>query len=204
MRDNCAFLIKIAIMCFMFFYSYIVVADTLSQKSDHSIIQQSSNSTVQKSSNIPSKSDKKSVWKKIWGDPTPNRLLLGLFSLHLMSLYKPSTDPNKQPPNWNNQLIGISYHGFFGATLVNSCNTRAYAAGIERYWFTTVVTPHFDYSLGYRLGLVTGYTQKTYYLAKYTPVLPFPELIFDLSYRKVQVEFMWCFQVLGVGFAYRF
>lgn len=146
--------------------------------------------------------DEKTTWQKIKGVPTPNRLILGMFSLHLMPYFKHSHHSSHD--NWNNQLIAISYHGYFVGTFINSLYKRAYAAAIERYWFTTKVNESFDYSLGYRLGLVTGYTQKTYPLAKYSPVLPFPQVIFDMSIYHVQVELMWCFQVVSIGFAYRF
>ena len=146
--------------------------------------------------------NEKTVWEKIKGVPTANRLLVGMFSLHLMPYFKHPYHPSHD--NWNNQMIAISYHGYFIGTLVNSLYKRVYAAGIERYWFTTKVSGNFDYSLGYRLGLITGYTKKTYPLAQYSPVLPFPQLIFDMSIYHVQVEFMWCFQVISLGFAYRF
>lgn len=146
--------------------------------------------------------NEKSFWQKIKGMPTSNRLLLGMFSLHLMPYFKRSHHSSHD--NWNNQMIAISYHGYFVGTLINSLYKRAYAAGIERYWFTTKVNENFDYSLGYRLGLITGYTKKTYPFAKYSPVLPFPQMIFDMSIRHVQIELSWCFQVISLGFAYRF
>lgn len=146
----------------------------------------------------------KSFWSKLWGEPTQSRLLIGMFSWHLMSWLKPSTDPNKRGDNWNNELIAISYHGYFAGTLINSLYNRAYVAGIERYWFTTTKSKNFSYSLGYRLGLITGYTQKTFVLAKYSPVLPFPQLIFDMHIMHVDVELSWCIQVFSAGFGYRF
>lgn len=149
------------------------------------------------------KPEKTSWWTKLKGKPTPNRLMLGMFSLHLMQYFKPPHGDKKRD-NWNNQLIAFSYRGYFAGTLVNSLYKRAYVAGIERYWYSRKVSKHFGYDVGYRLGLITGYTQKTYWIAKYTPVLPFPQVIFDLDFSHVQVEFYWCFQVIGAGFAYRF
>lgn len=157
-----------------------------------------------KKSNVSDNNNKTTFWEKLKGKPTPNRLMLGMFSLHLMHYFKPSHDPNKQGDNWNNQLVALSYHGYFAGTLVNSLYNRAYAAGIERYWYSKKVSQRFGYDVGYRLGLITGYTQKTYWLAKYTPVLPFPQVIFDLDVLHLQLEFSWCFQVISFGFAYRF
>ncbi len=141
--------------------------------------------------------EEKGFWSKAWGTAMPTTIYLGMVTTH----FNPASDTKD---NWNNNLIAASYDGFFVGTFLNSFGVRAYAAGIARYWFTTDVTPNFNYSLGYRLGLVSGYTKTFIPLAAYTPVLPFPQVVYDLSYHNVGLELSWCVVTVSAGFFYRF
>lgn len=138
----------------------------------------------------------KTFWQKLAGESTPNRFMFDMFSAHLK---------DRHSENWHNEAFVLFYHGYFAGTFVNSLYNRAYVVGIDRYWFTTTVNRKFEYSLGYRLGLITGYTEKTYWLAKYSPVLPFPQVVFDMTFfTHAQLELSWCAQVLSAAFVYRF
>lgn len=85
-----------------------------------------------------------------------------------------------------NALVGGSYRGFFGATFVNSYGDRALAAGIQRG--ITQANRSFTTSLGYRVGMVTGYDERFLPIAAHTPLIPFAQIVGGLDHRRVGAE----------------
>lgn len=114
--------------------------------------------------------------EKAWGDPAPATLYLGMVTMHL--------NPESNEENWNNQLIAVSYKDYFAGTLLNSYHDRAYAAGIEREWFTHEISTNVEGRLGYRLGLITGYDARMIWFANDLPALPFAQIIYDMTWHK--------------------
>lgn len=136
--------------------------------------------------------------KKIWGTPSPEPMLaLGMWSYHLKH-------ESEDMDNSRNNLIGFSYKGLFGATFVNSENRRSYAVGIQRYWVTEPLKADFTWQLGYRLGLVYGYDDKLGRIATITPVVPFPQVISDLTWKNFGWEVSYTWVVVSTGFYIRF
>lgn len=134
----------------------------------------------------------RSFWSKLWGNPAPTAIYPLMFTFHL--------EPSSRDDNWNNQLIAGTYKGFFAGTFINSFYDRGYAAGIERMWDTEQLSDNFKNSVGYRLGLVSGYDQRLMALAAKTPVLPFPQVIDDITWKHVGVELSWCVDTVSAGF----
>ena len=134
----------------------------------------------------------RSFWSKLWGTPAPTAIYPGMVTFHL--------EPGSRDDNWNNQLIAATYKGYFAGTFINSFYDRGYAAGIQRMWDTEQLSDNFKNSVGYRVGLVTGYDERLAPIAAKTPVLPFPQVIDDITWKHVGVELSWCVDTVSAGF----
>lgn len=119
----------------------------------------------------------------LWGSsPCETRLYLGMWSVHA----------TKKERNGNNQLIGFSYNSFAAGTFVNSYGNRGVTVGIQRIWLTGLLKHDLNYQLGYRFGLVSGYEGHNLTGIEATrnwPVIPYAQLIFDLSWKHLGIEF---------------
>lgn len=103
----------------------------------------------------------------------------------------------------NNRVVGVTVGGWFAATFNNSFGRRAYAAGLQRQflsarhgWTTT--------SLGYRLGLVSGYDGRLMRLARKTPVMPLVQPFVSFDVARVGVEVSYTFVVVSATVSLRF
>lgn len=134
----------------------------------------------------------RSFWSKLWGTPAPTAIYPGMFTFHL--------EPGSRDDNWNNQLIAGTYKGFFAGTFINSFYDRGYAAGIQRMWDTEQLSDNVKNSVGYRVGLVSGYDERLAPIAAKTPVLPFPQVIDDITWKHVGIELSWCVDTVSAGF----
>ena len=135
--------------------------------------------------------------EKAWGTPAPATLYLGMVTLHI-------NEHSRSNDNWNNQLIAATYDGYFAGTLLNSFYDRAYVAGIQRVFFSQQISENFSQSVGYRIGFISGYDERMMSFAKNTPVLPFPQLIYDLSWKHAGVEFGLLPMAATAGLFYQF
>ena len=103
----------------------------------------------------------------------------------------------------NNWAVGMTWHGFFGATFLNSFGRRAFTGGIQRRIVGTGGHP-IDASLGYRLGFVTGYDGRFMRFARKTPVLPLIQPFVTIDVRHVGFEVSYTFVVVSAAVSYRF
>jgi len=124
----------------------------------------------------------------------PTRLYFGMWTTHL------KRDVVALDNNW---VIGASYRGLFAATFLNSFGRRAYTAGIQRTLFTAEPRP-FGASIGYRVGLVSGYDGRFMRIARDTPVLPLVQPFVSLDVQHIGVEVSYTFVVVSVAASYRF
>ena len=124
----------------------------------------------------------------------PARVYFGMWTTHLRS------DVVALHNNW---VIGGTYRGVFGATFRNSFGRRAFTAGIQRTIVRTEPRP-FGASLGYRVGLVSGYDGRFMRIARDTPVLPFIQPFVTVDVQHIGVEVSYTFVVLSVAASYRF
>lgn len=138
----------------------------------HANTSQDNNSTMNKTDH-----ENKSFWRSLYGTIAPEpRLTLGMWSLHA----------TKKRRNGNNQMIGFSYRGFTIGTFVNSYYRRAYAVGIQRFWLTRPITQDLSYQIGYRLGLVTGYSGHNLTgirALKNAPFIPYAQIMLDFNWK---------------------
>lgn len=136
-------------------------------------------------------------WEKMWGEPVPATLYLGMVTVH----FNPDS---LSDDNWNNQLVGVVYDGYFAGTLLNSFHDRAYVAGIQRYFYRQKISENVTQNVGYRLGLISGYDERMLSFAANTPLLPFPQLIYELSWKHVGIEFGLLPMAATAGLFYQF
>ena len=124
----------------------------------------------------------------------PTRLYFGMWTAHL------KRDVVALDNNW---VIGGTYRGVFGATFLNSFGRRAFTAGLQRTLIASEPRP-FGASLGFRVGLVSGYDGMFMRLARETPVLPFIQPFVTLDVQHIGVEISYTFVVVSVAASYRF
>jgi hypothetical protein len=122
------------------------------------------------------------------------RLYVGMWTTHLKH------DAVSLRNNW---VAGLTYRGFFGGTFLNSYGRRAFTAGIQRT--ILAAEPHpFGASLGYRVGLVSGYDGRFMRIARETPVLPFVQPFVTLDVHRVGFEIQYTFVIVSVAASVRF
>lgn len=127
-------------------------------------------------------------------DHRTNRLYVGMWTTHLK-------DPAIVLDN--NWLIGVSYRGVFGATFVNSFGRRAFTGGLQR----TIVSAgggHLGASIGYRIGVVTGYDGRFMRIARQTPVMPLVQPFVTFDVERVGLEVSYTFVVVSAAVSIKF
>jgi hypothetical protein len=124
----------------------------------------------------------------------PTRIYFGMCTLHLRD------DVVALDNNW---AIGIASHGFFGATFLNSYGRRAYTTGLQRTIFSTEPAL-VGASLGFRLGLISGYDGRFMRIARDTPVLPLVQPFASVDVGHVGVEISYTFVIVSMAIAYKF
>ena len=124
----------------------------------------------------------------LWGRPFSNRLYLGMWTVHFQ--------PGDDQENVNN-LLGLTYNGYFVGTFRNTHRDQVVAAGWHRALYKDK-WGIFDVEAGYRLGLMYGYT-------KFLPKLaPLPQAVIDIDYDGFGIELAWAGVVFSGSFYYRF
>lgn len=156
------------------------------------------NQTIKKpQQNTVSTSDmEKKVVTHLWGYPAPNALYLGMVTYHLQH--------SDHDERWNNNLMAMNYHGYFLGTLKNSFDDRAYAFGIERLWGKQPLPCNFSNEVGYRIGVISGYDERMMRIAKYTPLLPFPQVIDTIMWKNVGLQMGWSVVTVSAILTYHF
>jgi hypothetical protein len=105
-------------------------------------------------------------------------------------------DPQFPEVDWTRGL-GVQFSTWFGATLINSYGKRTFAAGVERDWFTGRWKA-VRFGTGFRVGLVTGYDERLFALAGYTPVLPFGGLLVWTRVGAVGLDAFYVYRTITV------
>ena len=129
---------------------------------------------------------------RLWGRPFRDRLYLGMWTLHVSS-GKDQEDEN--------QLLGMSWKGYYGGTFINTHGDRVVSAGWQRTLFQQRYG-EVEVEAGYRAGMMYGYTK---YLRLYdTRFFPLFQALLDIEYKQFGVEFSWAGVVFTAGLYYRF
>lgn len=129
----------------------------------------------------------------LWASPASNRLYMGMWSYHFH---------HKKEQDWNNQLLAFSHQGFYGGTFINTHGDRVVTAGVQRAWLKARSNNNVRVEVGYRLGMMYGYTR---YLTLFgTRFYPLLQVITDIDYQGFGIELSWAGVVTTVGFSIRF
>ncbi|MGF1612849.1 MAG: hypothetical protein ACFCVA_02780 [Gammaproteobacteria bacterium] len=126
----------------------------------------------------------------VLGEPGQDNLYLGMWSHHLKG---------NEGYQTQNDLIGVSYDGYFFGTFINSYDDRAWSAGAQRDVYENRWR-RLKLEGGYRAGLLYGYDNVTVGDTKLGPLL---QLYADVSYRQVGLQFSWALEVVTAGLLVR-
>lgn len=128
------------------------------------------------------------------GSSSRLRIYVGMWSTHIRDLGRGIS---------NNWLVGLGWRGLYGGTFVNSYGNRSFTAGIQRTVARgehNAVVP----SLGYRLGVVSGYDERFMSIASWAPVLPMAQLLGSLEAGRTGLDLGWAGLVATMGPHFRF
>lgn len=101
------------------------------------------------------------------------------------------------------QGFGLHWRGWYIASFVNSYTERAYAAGIERDWYA-VREGATALGVGYRIGVVTGYDERLFEVARHTPLLPFAGILAWADVGPVGVDAYYVYRAITLEVSARF
>jgi hypothetical protein len=127
--------------------------------------------------------------------PLGTRVYFGMWSTHFRDLHRGLN---------SNQLIALAHRGYYGGTFINSFGDRSIVGGIQRSLKRTERSSSAAPTLGYRMGLLTGYDERFLGIAGKVPVLPFAQILGGLDYRRIGVELAYAGVVGSLAVNYRF
>ena len=134
-----------------------------------------------------------SGWKRqLWGRPFRDHIYLGMWTVHFKS--------GEEQENTNN-LVGLSWQGYYGGTFVNTHCDQVYSGGVQRSVFIDK-WGNLEVEAGYRLGMMYGYTK--YLTLGGSRWFPLFQTLLDIDYKGFGIEFSWAGVVATAGFYFRF
>ena len=107
-------------------------------------------------------------WAILGQTPDRRRFVPGMWAMHPFLPTFPELNPMSG--------LAIQFSTWVFATFVNSYQERAFLVAVERNWIDEDWRA-LRFGAGFRLGLVTGYDERLFELARHTPVLPFGGLL---------------------------
>jgi hypothetical protein len=123
------------------------------------------------------------------------RAILGVWALH-------PYEPQFPEVTWTSG-VGVAFSQWLFATFINSYDDRAFLAALERSWASGRVG-RLNVGVGYRVGLVSGYDERLFAVAKYTPVLPFFGLVAWADTGPIGVDAFYVYRAVTLEVALRF
>lgn len=90
----------------------------------------------------------------LWGRPTRDALLLGMWSLHMDGSGEifGSGENNEE-----NRLFGLQLAGVTAGTFINSHKQRSFFGGVARELYSRPLADTLRLDLGYKAGIMSGY-----------------------------------------------
>lgn len=128
----------------------------------------------------------------LWGEPAEDSLMLGMWSFHFVD--------NDDSYQTNNQLLGISYRGYYAGAFKNSHDNQTWTLGFQREIYQTEMD-FLSVSVGYKAGLMYGYETMQLFDTKLFPLF---QVYTNLSYKRVGIQLAWAGSVLTAGFVIKF
>ncbi len=128
----------------------------------------------------------------LWGEPGEDTIMLGMWSYHFVD--------NDDSYQTNNQLLAVSYKGYYAGTFINSHDNRTWSLGVERDIYRAGMDS-LAVSVGYRAGIMYGYETMQIFETKLFPLF---QVYTNLSYKWVGVQLTWAGSVVTSGFVFKF
>lgn len=125
------------------------------------------------------------------GDPGQDNLYVGMWSHHFLE--------GNEEYQTQNDLLGISYGGYYFGTFITSFDDRAWSGGVQRDVYRNR-WHRLNLDTGYRAGLLYGYEERT---LGNTELGPLFQVYADVSYRQFGLQFSWALEVVTAGFFVR-
>lgn len=127
--------------------------------------------------------------------PERRRVIAGMWALHPFEPQFPEMDRTRG--------FGAQISHWFIATFMNSYDERAFVVGIERNWLRRRIA-RVDFGVGYRAGIVTGYDERLFELARHTPVLPFGGLLVWTEVGPLGIDLLYVYRAITLESSLRF
>lgn len=133
-------------------------------------------------------------WWTLWSRRTPHdRLIAGMTTMHVYQI-----DEGLR----NNQAVGVVYVGFVGATFITTHGPRGFVLAAERSWREGRWGP-VRTMVGFRAGLIYGYDERLFELARHTPILPYGQPVLLLQGGPLTVDLTYTWVVMSLTFGIR-
>ncbi len=143
------------------------------------------------------KSKKKHFISWIVGQRTSNQFYFGTLAWH----YKKKA---RNKHNLFTVLGGATYKGYCFYAFRNCYQKSSFFLGICRNWFTQKIGHSFEIAYGFCMGLVSGYDERLWSIAAYTPVLPYMSLSTHLNYKNIGIDISYSIYILLANITIRF
>ena len=127
----------------------------------------------------------------ILGEPGQDNFYLGMWSYHFLE--------GNGGYHTQNNLLGVSYGGYYFGTFINSYDDRTWSGGVQRDVYGSRWR-RLNLDTGYRAGLLYGYDTLTLPDTKLGPLF---QVYADVSYRQFGLQFSWASEVVTAGFFVR-
>ncbi len=127
----------------------------------------------------------------LWGEPSEDTIMLGMWSYHFVD--------NDDSYQTSNQLLGISYKGYYAGTFKNSHDNRTWTLGFQRDIYQTQIA-FLSVSVGYKAGIMYGYETMQIFDTKLFPLL---QVYTNLCYKHAGIQLAWAGSVLTAGFVFK-
>jgi hypothetical protein len=132
----------------------------------------------------------------IWGRaPDRRRFIPSIWAMHPF-------EPSFPEPEWT-EGFGLQFEMIYVGTFINSYGDRALVGGVEREWASDAWGP-VEAGFGYRAGVVTGYDEQLFEVARHTPVLPFVGVLAWVEIGPVGADVFYVYRAItleaSVGF----
>ena len=123
------------------------------------------------------------------------RFIPGVWAMHPFLPHFPELDPTSG--------VAIQFSTWFFATFINSYHERSFLVAVERNWIVGDWRA-LRFGAGFRAGLITGYDERLFELARHTPVLPFGGLLVWSQMGPVGVDVFYVYKAITLEASFGF
>ena len=123
------------------------------------------------------------------------RFIPGVWAMHPFLPRFPELDPMSG--------VAIQFSTWVFATFINSYHKRSFLVAVERNWIVGDWRA-LRFGAGFRAGLIAGYDERLFELARHTPVLPFGGLLVWSQLGPVGVDAFYVYRAITLEASFEF